>query len=242
LSNVAVTLSGMNNKNQLLDNISSFDPIIPLSKEELEALDKVVDIICSCNTIPCTSCRYCVEECPKEIDIPRIFQQYNDYQKFNVAARLDYDYFAFIPEEKNANVCIKCRKCVKKCPQNIDIPLNLKMVHDKAVSLSIGMDLDKVKKSFAIESEVLFICFGAGSLGSKIQSILSRYGYTVSYFCDNDNRKWNNQLNGITIISPSQLDELNKKSNIIVLITSPYYKEIEAQLVQQNITVLDARM
>jgi predicted aldo/keto reductase-like oxidoreductase len=143
LPNVAVTLSGMNNIEQLQDNLSNFNPVIPITNDEFLLIGKVVDIIRSGSTIPCTACRYCVAECPKMIDIPQIFQRYNDWKMFNNTARFDIDYYAFIPNDKRADVCLVCCRCVKKCPQNINIPKKLKMVHATAIDLS----LDRYKRS-----------------------------------------------------------------------------------------------
>ncbi len=138
LSNVAVTLSGMSNESQLEDNILQFQNMGPLSEEEKRAIDKVNHIIDSFHAVPCTGCGYCVEECPRGVDIPQIFKRYNDYRMFENMARFDIDYFAFVPEGKRGDVCIRCNKCSKKCPQKIAIPDEIGKIHEFADKLSKG--------------------------------------------------------------------------------------------------------
>lgn len=238
LPNVAVTLSGMGNQEQLLDNISSFDPIIPMTVSELETLDKVVQIIHSYQTIPCTSCRYCVEECPKTIDIPHIFQQYNDYKMFDNASSLDIEYFTFIPDEKKASACISCGKCSKRCPQGIKIYQELKMVHDTAMGLSLGFDISKIKRYINWEKGSLLVCFGAGRQGRTAKTLLEQHGYRVDYFCDNAEHLWGTSVDGIPVISSEQLKVLEKELKVLVIITSTYEKEIRIQLNELNIPVI----
>ena len=45
-----------------------------LSDEEKEVINKVVNIMNDLALIPCTACRYCVDGCPMEINIPEIFK------------------------------------------------------------------------------------------------------------------------------------------------------------------------
>jgi predicted aldo/keto reductase-like oxidoreductase len=239
LPNVAVTLSGMSNEEQLNDNLSSFDPVAAMTGAELNAVDKVVKILRSYNTIPCTSCRYCVDECPKSIDIPYIFQRYNDYMMFDNIARFDIDYFAFIPNGKRADACIACGKCARKCPQEINIPERMKLVHNTAVGLSIGLDMERLDENFEKEKGSLLVCFGAGDWGERAQILLAEKGYQVDYFCDNAQHLWGKKINGIPVISPEQLRALHQDTEIIVLITSTYYEEIKAQLDKLGIPVSD---
>jgi len=236
LPNVAVTLSGMSNQEQLLDNLASFDPLVPLTKAEMKTLDKVVRILCTYNTIPCTACRYCMEACPAEIDIPQIFRRYNDYKMFDNVARFDIDYFAFIPREKRGDACLACGQCVKKCPQQIDIPDKLKMVHHTAVGLSVGFELDKLKAYLDREKGAPLVCFGAGNTGKTALGLLLENGYSVSYFCDNAQHLWGSEVNGVPVISPEQLKALNRERKTVVLITSIYDAEIKAQLSKMGIT------
>ena len=195
LENVAVTLSGMSDMAQLVDNLSVFTTNAKLSEAELSALGDVVEILKNANTIPCTACGYCVDDCPKNIDIPQIFTRYNDYMQFENAARFDVDYNAFVPPQRRGSRCVSCGKCTEKCPQNIDIPKELKLVHNKAVGMSIGVDIDVLEKHLA--NAPLLICFGSGAMGRAAASALSECGFKVDYFCDNNEKTWGTTVDGV---------------------------------------------
>ena len=69
LPGVFMVLSGMSSLEQVKDNIRIMDNPAPLNEGEKELLSKIVDIINSKTVIPCTSCGYCMEVCPKNINI-----------------------------------------------------------------------------------------------------------------------------------------------------------------------------
>ncbi|MDR2392476.1 MAG: aldo/keto reductase, partial [Planctomycetota bacterium] len=144
LPNVAVTLSGMSTAGQLDENIQACGMAEPLSEAEERAIGGVVKALQSKNAVPCGLCQYCVGSCPKRIDIPQIFTRYNDYMMFDNSLRLDLSY-AFVPRGRRADSCISCGECAKRCPQNIDIPRELKRIHDMAVDLSIGVAVEKIR-------------------------------------------------------------------------------------------------
>lgn len=114
-------LSGMSSIEQLKDNISYMKDFKPLSERESEAVDKVCGIMHGKHVIPCTSCRYCIEGCPKQISIPDLFSCMN-------ARRLHRDWNSeyyyndvYTLNNGKAGDCIKCGKCEKICPQHLPI-------------------------------------------------------------------------------------------------------------------------
>ena len=119
---IAMVLSGMSNLDQLRDNIASTKDYEDLSEKELEAIEKVRDIIVEKNTIPCTRCRYCVEEnhCPKGIEIPNVFALVNARKAFRDwgAGR---QYNELIQNHGKASDCIRCGLCERVCPQGLKI-------------------------------------------------------------------------------------------------------------------------
>ena len=119
-SNVFMVLSGMSNMEQLKDNVSFMKEFEPLNEKEKEALKKVVKIFRSIPTIPCTSCKYCVDGCPKHILIPDLFRDYNSIIKFNDLNAKD-SYVFHTKEHGKAKDCIKCGKCENICPQHLPI-------------------------------------------------------------------------------------------------------------------------
>ena len=70
LDNVMMVLSGMSDIGQLDNNTTFMKDFKPLSDEEYRLIDSITQILRSIGTIQCTSCRYCTEVCPKNINIP----------------------------------------------------------------------------------------------------------------------------------------------------------------------------
>jgi predicted aldo/keto reductase-like oxidoreductase/dTDP-4-amino-4,6-dideoxygalactose transaminase len=230
LSNVAITLSGMSNMSQLDENIETFSTFSALSKEEEDALVGVVQVMQSINPIPCTACNYCVDKCPKSVDIPRIFQVYNDCKLFDETNNLGVEYNMWITSGRRADSCISCGKCITLCPQKIDIPQELLKIHNKAEVLSIGVDIEKLRGKDNI------VLFGSGAEGKRVLAALKANGIAVHKFCDNNSQSWGSTVEGVEIINPDVLSE----SDATVLITSyNYHNEIKNQLAEMGILAVN---
>lgn len=132
LDNVFLVLTGASTLEQLENNINEFKNADPLNDEELAILEKVGEIINSNISVNCTKCRYCVESCSSEIDIPRLFDIYNKHNMLGIDdwtphgnAYLNY---SKLPNVGIASDCIGCDICIAECPQHINIPEVLKDV------------------------------------------------------------------------------------------------------------------
>ncbi len=135
LENVKVVLSGMTTREQLLDNLKTFDKFEALSAAEQEVVSKVVAEVKSRIKNGCTGCRYCVP-CPGGVMIPRIFRIWNDYAMYNNAGSAKWSYFHDLPENERANNCLQCGACEAACPQGLSIIENLQSAHQLFESLN----------------------------------------------------------------------------------------------------------
>ncbi|HJJ28674.1 MAG TPA: aldo/keto reductase [Methanocorpusculum sp.] len=115
---VAVVLSGMSDMAQLKENIAVMSEFAPASDEEKRALYAIAREMTK--GVPCTSCRYCVDHCPNELDIPLLINTYNEY-KFTNGGFVAPHFLASLAENKRPSACEACGACEKACPQRIKI-------------------------------------------------------------------------------------------------------------------------
>ena len=126
LDGILTVLSGMSNMAQVEDNLSFMRDFRPLSAEEREVIYKAQRLLGRSNTIPCTTCRYCVKGCPKQIAIPDIFTAMNQRLGSGQIAESAERYRAATAGAGKASDCIACRQCEKVCPQHLPIVEKLK--------------------------------------------------------------------------------------------------------------------
>ena len=146
---VLTVLSGMTYMEHLCDNIFSYAPLKPISKEENDFLMEVAEDIYNLKTIPCNECNYCMP-CPYGINIPAILAHYNkcikegniphveeeqkkhmeaaEYRRRRRAFLIGYD--RSVPKLRQANHCIQCGQCSPHCPQRIDIPKEMRRIDE----------------------------------------------------------------------------------------------------------------
>lgn len=156
---ITCVFSGMNNIAQIDENIAIGNSVEPhsMSLEELETIDYAKRALKELLQINCTSCGYCLP-CPRGVNISECMKIYNEKYLFNQKGLLNQsliDYYLTVSgimiDSSNAGLCNGCGKCLRKCPQHLDIP----------------KELDKVKKEFKghfFKFKVLFV----KSIGMKI--------------------------------------------------------------------------
>ena len=131
IPNVAVTLSGMSNMQQLKDNIATYEEKKPLSEKEMELILGIADDMIAKTTVPCTGCHYCVSHCPKKLDIPFLLKLYNEAVVAGSGDFIAPMALASVDADKQPECCIGCHSCSKVCPQSIHIPETLHSFAEK---------------------------------------------------------------------------------------------------------------
>jgi hypothetical protein len=138
---VLTVLSGMTYMEHLKDNLLSYCPLVPLTEEEMEYLQKdVAQKIVGLENIPCNDCKYCMP-CPYGVDIPGIFVHYNKcknedmlphgvgdsaYREHRRKYLISLD--RSVPRHRQPDHCIGCGQCQPHCPQGIRIPRELQKI------------------------------------------------------------------------------------------------------------------
>lgn len=122
LPGIITVLSGMSNLEQMQDNTSYMQNFTPLSDEERVVIAKAQEALAARPGIACTTCRYCVPECPKKIVVPDIFNAMNSEFIYNDPANAKRGYFmAQMFGSTKASECIACGACEAVCPQKLEI-------------------------------------------------------------------------------------------------------------------------
>ena len=129
---IHVVLSGMNTLDHVIENLNIAERSEPgcLSRPEMQAVNRVKEIMDSKVQVSCTTCGYCMP-CPHGVDIPRNFLYYNNYHRFDDdKTRLNSKimYNAVLTEDEKALNCVECGTCEPLCPQGIQIIDSLKDV------------------------------------------------------------------------------------------------------------------
>jgi uncharacterized protein len=132
---VSTVFSGMGAMDQVEENLKVADETLPnsLTEGELELYERVKEVYSDLMKVDCTGCGYCMP-CPRGVDIPRCFNIYNNKYMFNKSQSFDYLAIlggVFSGQEAYAGLCNGCGKCVRACPQKLEIPeLLLDVSHD----------------------------------------------------------------------------------------------------------------
>jgi predicted aldo/keto reductase-like oxidoreductase len=89
-------------------------------------LSRVRDAYQDLRPIPCASCRPCMP-CPEEIDVPRIFEIYNDAHMYG---DMKTAYSTYIDERHHIENCTECRLCEERCVKRLPIVEWLKRISE----------------------------------------------------------------------------------------------------------------
>ncbi len=130
---ITCILSGMSEIEQLDENIETMNSTEPnsISEKELQVYNNVKKVYDELIQIPCTQCRYCMP-CPAHVNIPTCFEAYNAKYIFKKNTQYTFRVSGIMGGKPGyASNCISCGACISKCPQKINIPLELKKVSDE---------------------------------------------------------------------------------------------------------------
>ncbi|OGO19347.1 MAG: aldo/keto reductase [Chloroflexi bacterium RBG_16_50_11] len=134
---ITLALSGMSTMQQVVANVKIADKSKPgfFSAKDFAVIGKIKEAYKSLSPIPCSGCRYCVP-CPYKVEIPRVFQIYNDAVMYDDmrGGKFMYNGPFGIPQDQRADQCTECEECLAKCPQKIEIPDWLKKAHEALYS------------------------------------------------------------------------------------------------------------
>jgi len=122
LDNVMAVLSGMSNQEQIDDNVGTMTDFKPLSEEEQAVLQQAAGKLRELAMVPCTGCRYCVDDCPQQILIPDIIRCLNHAKVYGMSGKMKKKYAELAESGSPASACIGCGQCENVCPQHLEVP------------------------------------------------------------------------------------------------------------------------
>jgi hypothetical protein len=132
---VTVVLSGMSDEVQVEENlkIAADAPPDSLTDAEVGLISRVGRKYGEIMKVGCTGCGYC-QPCPSGVNISACFAVFNAFHTFGQKQQAPFFYvmrnggILTGGQLGYASLCMHCRDCVQKCPQNLDIPSLLEQV------------------------------------------------------------------------------------------------------------------
>ncbi|MEH0021308.1 MAG: aldo/keto reductase [Desulfobacter sp.] len=124
---VTVVLSGMNNDDHIAENLALSEQAVSgaFSKTERALVKEAAKEFRRVMRVGCTGCQYCMP-CPAGVNIPGCFDVYNSKHAFkDKSATMMYLFHnggIVTDEPALASMCVRCGKCLDKCPQDLPIP------------------------------------------------------------------------------------------------------------------------
>ena len=128
---IVTILSGMSAFEQVDENLKIFEEADAncASPEEKQLFRDVRAAYEARVRIGCTGCAYC-QPCPRGVRIPDIFRAYDNAAIFDSFG----PFFGRYQRDWTENVCVKCGKCEKACPQHLHIRDWLSRIAEEAAA------------------------------------------------------------------------------------------------------------
>ena len=130
LEGIPLILSGMSNKEQVIDNIRIFNELETENNKDIKLIEAAGIALNEMDSIKCTACNYCIEECQSKVKIPKILNAMNMEKIFKNRHMAEHIYFSNVFLEGKASACIGCGSCERVCPQHIEIRKYMKEAVD----------------------------------------------------------------------------------------------------------------
>lgn len=135
---VCVALSGMQTSQMVAQNAAVASLECPMTREQWIQAGQAMENLKKFSELYCTGCGYC-QPCPKNINIPKIFQAYTYYNVYGLKDAAKNAWKNYVENPKNpgatSEVCVDCGHCEKKCPQHLKVRELLKKAEDTLKSL-----------------------------------------------------------------------------------------------------------
>ena len=122
-------LSGMNTIEDVRQNLATMKSLSPLTEKELATFDLARKKFKEMLAVPCSSCHYCMEECPVGMNISGIMEALNRGSMYGTIR--GWGGYSWQTREVKGSECLHCYQCENACPQHIDIVAQI----EKAVEL-----------------------------------------------------------------------------------------------------------
>lgn len=129
-NDVDCVLSGMSSLKQVIENVRYASKEDILSEYDQDIIREVSrQYHASSLGNGCTKCGYCMP-CPNGVDISNCLNEYNIAQMMRDPKASALQYFSLISDNSRADSCIGCEKCLPLCTQKLNIPKELRKVHE----------------------------------------------------------------------------------------------------------------
>ena len=120
IEEVSLLLSGLTTIDQLKYNLNIINNKYMFTNKDYELCTNIKKEFEKMKKVKCTDCGYCLTmKCG--VNIPYNFTLYNNYNMYDEKNNSKFSYNCLMEKQDKASSCKKCGRCLKICPQQINI-------------------------------------------------------------------------------------------------------------------------